>query len=265
MATERVNDAVKCINANRRHELSRIQSHTTLKLAARSTTKPKQNKCREQQPVRTEAASTQSCETNPRLRAELTLITCFASRDDRLAICLLLRRLVLPVVLSASLSPSPSLTLTAPSPSSASTATTAPSSSSSSSSSSSRFSARKSKLDGGECSSSRAAAPARATRARLRAGVGPCAETDLGFGLGVGLKSGCGGRRAQAHEHIAATTGGLIEWSARRSSGDDRMGLRGCGNRSEFVFLEAKQRRHRNVSKYENTSRVTRNVFCTTY
>jgi hypothetical protein len=79
----------------------------------------------------------------------------------------------------------------------------------------------------------------------------------------VGLKSGCGGRRAQAHEHIAAT-GGLIEWSARRSSGDDRMGLRGCGNR-EYVCLEAKQRRHRNVSKYENTSRVTRNVFCTTY
>ena len=184
---------------------------------------PNKNKCREQQPVRTEAPSTQSCETNPRLRAELTLITCFASRADRLAICLLLPRRLVPLalLLSASLSPSPSLT--APPPSSASTSTTAPSSSSSSS----RFNARKSKLDGGECASSGAPAPApaRATRARLRAGVGPCGGAGLRFGLGAGLKSGCG-RRAQAQEHIAGAWSRLIEWAPGRlgrsgPSGDD--------------------------------------------
>lgn len=152
-----------------------------------------ESKCREQQPLRTEAASIQSCDTNPRLRAELTLITCFASRADRLAICRR-RLLVPPALLSAPLSLSSSLT--APPASFASTATTA------SSSSSSRFSARKSKPDSGAGASSRGAAPASATTARLRAGVGSCGKAGLGFGLGAGLKSG-GRRRAQAQEHIA--------------------------------------------------------------
>lgn len=182
-----------------------IAAHELHGVTARSSTKPKEKKCREQQPSRTEAASIQSCDTNPRLRAELTLITCFASRADRLVICRRRRLLVPPALLSASISPSSSLT--APPPSFASTATTA-----SSSSSSSRFSARKSKPDSGAGASSREAAPASATTARLRAGVGPCAKAGLGFGLGAGLKSG-GRRRAQAQEHIAGRKPGT-DWSS---------------------------------------------------